>query len=110
MAFAVERRYLRMRRPAGNYRDPDRQRTREARQRRLALVGDAAHVQTPMTGQGFSSALEDAEALAESIAAGLRRSAMTKTLADYERKRLSSVRSMVRSGQQFSRSFTGRAA
>jgi 2-polyprenyl-6-methoxyphenol hydroxylase-like FAD-dependent oxidoreductase len=29
---------------------------------RLALVGDAAHVQTPMTGQGFSSALEDAEA------------------------------------------------
>jgi 2-polyprenyl-6-methoxyphenol hydroxylase-like FAD-dependent oxidoreductase len=77
---------------------------------RLALVGDAAHVQTPMTGQGFSSALEDAEALAEFIAAGLRRSAVTKTLPDYERKRLASVRSMVRSGQQFSRSFAGRAA
>jgi len=31
---------------------------------RLALVGDAAHVPTPMTGCGFSASLDDAEAIA----------------------------------------------
>jgi 2-polyprenyl-6-methoxyphenol hydroxylase-like FAD-dependent oxidoreductase len=39
---------------------------------RLALVGDAAHVPTPMTGSGFSTSLHDAESIAESIAGGVR--------------------------------------
>jgi 2-polyprenyl-6-methoxyphenol hydroxylase-like FAD-dependent oxidoreductase len=73
---------------------------------RLALVGDAAHVPTPMTGCGFSASLDDAEALAESVAAGVHGSALPKALRGYEKERLSSVRDMVRSGQQFSRSFT----
>ncbi|MET9387008.1 FAD-dependent monooxygenase [Streptomyces sp. NPDC002928] len=77
---------------------------------RLALVGDAAHVPTPMTGSGFSASLYDAEAVAESVAAGVRGSTVAQALGGYERKRLSSVRGMVQSGQQFSRSFTGRAA
>ena len=76
---------------------------------RLALVGDAAHVPTPMTGCGFSASLDDAEAIAESVAAGVRASALAKALRGYEKERLSSVRGMVQSGQQFSRSFTGRA-
>jgi 2-polyprenyl-6-methoxyphenol hydroxylase-like FAD-dependent oxidoreductase len=76
---------------------------------RLALVGDAAHVPTPMTGCGFSASLDDAEAIAESVTAGVRASALAKALREYEKERLSSVRGMVQSGQQFSRSFTGRA-
>jgi 2-polyprenyl-6-methoxyphenol hydroxylase-like FAD-dependent oxidoreductase len=75
---------------------------------RLALVGDAAHVPTPMTGSGFGASLEDAEAVAESVAAGVRGSALAEALRGYETKRLNSVRDMVQSGQQFSRSFTGR--
>ena len=72
-------------------------------------MGDAAHVPTPMTGCGFSASLDDAEAIAESVAAGVRASAPAKALRGYEKERLSSVRGMVQSGQQFSRSFTGRA-
>jgi 2-polyprenyl-6-methoxyphenol hydroxylase-like FAD-dependent oxidoreductase len=71
----------------------------------LALVGDAAHVPTPMTGSGFSASLDDAEAIAESVAAGAGGSALAKALCGYEKERLSSVRDMVQSGQQFSRSF-----
>ena len=77
---------------------------------RLALVGDAAHVQTPMTGQGFSSALEDAEALAAAIHGGQRWNTLLETLPHYDRSRLGSARSMVRSSQRFSRAFTGHAA
>jgi 2-polyprenyl-6-methoxyphenol hydroxylase-like FAD-dependent oxidoreductase len=76
---------------------------------RLALVGDAAHVPTPMTGSGFSASLDDAEAIAKSVAAGVHGSALAKALRGYEKERLSSVRDMVQSGQQFSQSFTGRA-
>ncbi|MEY9993968.1 2-polyprenyl-6-methoxyphenol hydroxylase-like FAD-dependent oxidoreductase [Streptomyces sp. V4I8] len=77
---------------------------------RLALVGDAAHVPTPMTGSGFSASLHDAEAVAESVAMGVRGSTVAQALTGYEMKRLGNVRGMVQSGQQFSRSFTGRAA
>ena len=77
---------------------------------RLALVGDAAHVPTPMTGSGFSASLHDAEAVAAAVAAGVRGPAMAPALQEYERERLSAVRSMVQSGQQFSRSFAVRAA
>ena len=76
---------------------------------RLALVGDAAHVPTPMTGSGFSASLDDAQAIAEFVAAGVRGSTLAKALRGYEKERLSSVRAMVQSGQQFSRSFTGQA-
>ncbi|MFZ3572320.1 FAD-dependent monooxygenase [Streptomyces sp. BH097] len=76
-------------------------------QGRLALVGDAAHVPTPMTGSGFNASLYDAEAVAEAVAAGLQGSSVARALQGYERERLDSARSMVRSGQQFSRSFAG---
>lgn len=76
---------------------------------RLALVGDAAHVPSPMTGSGFSSSLEDAEAVAEAVAAGVHGYALVTALHGYEAQRLSIVRNMVRSGQQFSRSFTAQS-
>ena len=47
---------------------------------RLALVGDAAHVPTPMTGSGFSASLDDAVAIAESVAAGVYGSQPEKAL------------------------------
>ncbi|MFB6783473.1 FAD-dependent monooxygenase [Streptomyces sp. NPDC056352] len=75
--------------------------------KRLALVGDAAHVPTPMTGSGFSMSLDDAEAIAEAVAAGVGGRPMEQALQDYERARLNSVRRSVQSGQQFSRSFAG---
>ena len=65
---------------------------------------------TPMTGSGFSASLDDAEAIAESIVAGVHGSALPNALRGYEEERLSSVRDMVRSGRQFSRSFTGQAS
>jgi hypothetical protein len=41
---------------------------------------------------------------------GVRGSTVAQALEGYETKRLGNVRGMVQSGQQFSRSFTGRAA
>lgn len=72
---------------------------------RLALVGDAAHVPTPITGNGFSASLSDAEALAKCVAQGIAGSAAEMALWEYETARLNSVRSLVQAGQQFSRSF-----
>ena len=76
-------------------------------QGRVAIVGDAAHVPTPMTGSGFAESLYDAEALADAVAeAGCTATA----LIDYEGARLRSARNLVQSGQGFSRSFGRRAA
>ncbi|GIF23401.1 2-polyprenyl-6-methoxyphenol hydroxylase-like FAD-dependent oxidoreductase [Actinoplanes tereljensis] len=70
---------------------------------RFALGGDAAHVPTPMTGSGFSTSVDDAEAIARALSA--RRATVPQAFQQYERDRLSAVRRMVLSGQQFSRSF-----
>jgi 2-polyprenyl-6-methoxyphenol hydroxylase-like FAD-dependent oxidoreductase len=74
---------------------------------RLVLVGDAAHVPSPMTGAGFGAALADAETLARAMAAANSATA-PDALLTYERKRLGPARSLVESGQRFSRSFAGR--
>lgn len=76
---------------------------------RLALVGDAAHVPTPMTGSGFGASLSDAEAMADAVRAGVRGDLAVAALRDYERMRLTAARSMVESGQQFSRRFADRS-
>nr|WP_246376864.1 FAD-dependent monooxygenase [Conyzicola lurida] len=77
---------------------------------RLAIVGDAAHVATPMTGSGFTQALDDAEVLADVIEAAARRGLDGRLIADallkYEKKRLRSAQSSVQSGQTFSRRFS----
>lgn len=76
---------------------------------RIAIVGDAAHVATPMTGRGFTEALEDAEALAVAIEWTRSGSATVdstaKALLRYEKKRLRRSRATVESGQTFSRRF-----
>jgi len=77
---------------------------------RVALVGDAAHVPTPMTGSGFSESLHDAEALADALATEPAGTGVEAALLDYEGVRLRSARRLVQSGQGFSRSFATQAA
>lgn len=76
---------------------------------RLALVGDAAHVCTPMTGNGFSTAASDAIALAAYIDEDSLAEDPTHALQRYEDARLPQVRAVVQSGQRFSRDFVKQA-
>lgn len=76
---------------------------------RIAIVGDAAYVATPMTGRGYTEALDDAETLADAIARARRSHTTVDITADalhrYEKKRLRKARGTVESGQNFSRRF-----
>lgn len=77
---------------------------------RLAIVGDAAHVVSPVTGKGFQSGIGDAVALAECLAQcadGSGRS-VSAALAAYEERRLPEVHSLVTASQQWSRGFVER--
>lgn len=71
---------------------------------RMALVGNAAHVPTPMTGKGFDASLEDAAALAR-VLQKARAAEVPAALAQYEKNRINEVAGMVRSGHAFSRRF-----
>jgi 2-polyprenyl-6-methoxyphenol hydroxylase-like FAD-dependent oxidoreductase len=73
---------------------------------RVVLVGDAAHVPTPMTGMGFAASLDDAEALATTRAGAT----VVDALQMYKRQRLDPARRLGRSGQLFSRGFSREAA
>ncbi|MEV7762015.1 FAD-dependent monooxygenase [Curtobacterium flaccumfaciens] len=73
---------------------------------RLALVGNAAHVPTPMTGAGFDESVEDAESIRTTFA-GISATTVPAALRAYEAERLRAVQRMVESGQGFSRSFAG---
>jgi 2-polyprenyl-6-methoxyphenol hydroxylase-like FAD-dependent oxidoreductase len=60
-----------------------------------ALVGDAGLAMDPVTGQGISDALRDAELLADAIAAGLHgKLPLDAALRDYERARNAAVKPM----------------
>ncbi|WNS78670.1 NAD(P)/FAD-dependent oxidoreductase [Domibacillus sp. DTU_2020_1001157_1_SI_ALB_TIR_016] len=72
---------------------------------RIALVGDAAHVLTPLTAKGFNTSLQDVATLAECVAKGIQGTAAAGALSEYESRRLKNVREIVESGQSFSRSF-----
>lgn len=73
--------------------------------KRLALVGDAAHVPAPITASGFNESLKDAAILSDCLAKGLKGNLAITGLKAYESRRLKTVQDMVRSGQSFSRSF-----
>ncbi len=74
---------------------------------RLALVGNAAHVPTPMTGKGLDASLDDAAALADALG-HVGPDGVPGALAVYQSTRLQAAVEMVRSGHAFSRRF-GRA-
>lgn len=68
---------------------------------RVVLIGDAAHVASPMTGAGFENALLDVAALA-----GTRPTTdIPAALRHYEQDRLPRVRGLVSSGMAWGRSF-----
>ncbi|MDN5581664.1 MULTISPECIES: FAD-dependent monooxygenase [unclassified Corynebacterium] len=71
---------------------------------RMVILGDAAHVPTPMTGRGFATSLDDAAALARHMADATA-ATLPDTLASYESERLAPAQELVLSGQMFSRSF-----
>ena len=71
---------------------------------RRAIVGNAAHVPTPMTGNGFGASVQDAAALAASLD-GVSAADVPEALRAYGASRLRSARSLVQSGQAFSRNF-----
>ncbi|KQQ08774.1 hypothetical protein ASF46_16145 [Rathayibacter sp. Leaf296] len=72
--------------------------------KRLALIGDAAHGATPMTGRGFATAVDDAVALAATLGTSSPEAVAT-ALAAYASARLAPARDLVRAGQRFSRGF-----
>ena len=68
---------------------------------RIAIIGDAAHVPSPMTGAGFDTGLDDAEVLGELTSDGVIGPKAPQVLMAYEKQRLRSAQQMVRSGQGF---------
>ncbi len=74
---------------------------------RMAILGDAAHVMTPMTGSGFNSALDDASILADNLR---ETKSIEEALASYEIERLPIARYIVQHGHAFSQQFVGQYA
>lgn len=77
---------------------------------RVCLVGDAAHLPSPMTGSGFQASAQDALALAEALGDHRDPGGVPDALRRYEAARLGAARQLVRSGQSFSNSFAPRGA
>lgn len=77
---------------------------------RVCLVGDAAHLPSPMTGRGFDASAQDAIALADALGGIGNRGSISGALRRYEVARLDAARQLVRSGQSFSNSFAPRGA
>lgn len=69
---------------------------------RLALVGDAAHVVTPMTGSGYATSVDDAIVLARLLAEAAADAPISAVLARYQAVRLPYVRGLVAHSQRLS--------
>jgi len=77
---------------------------------RLALIGDAAHVATPMTGAGLATTFDDLLALERLVEeAGLAGGRAPHVLAVYERERLRPARALVEGGRRWGRRFVAQA-
>jgi 2-polyprenyl-6-methoxyphenol hydroxylase-like FAD-dependent oxidoreductase len=64
---------------------------------RIAILGDAAHVASPMTGRGFTTALHDVVALGGALSDGITDEQGELALSQYERSRLHAARELVQS-------------
>lgn len=71
---------------------------------RLAIIGDAAHVVSPMTGRGYLTGVEDAGRLAQALAENADQDITTK-LSTYASSRLSFVRGLVSHSRQISQEY-----
>lgn len=70
---------------------------------RIAIIGDAAHTMSPMTGAGFNDSLDDTVAIMDSIKHNPH--SIKDALDEYQTRRLDVVRQDVLGGQGFNRSF-----
>jgi 2-polyprenyl-6-methoxyphenol hydroxylase-like FAD-dependent oxidoreductase len=71
----------------------------------MALIGDAAHVSSPMTGSGFHYALLDVLSLRQVFAGVASGEAVAPALAQFERARLADDRRLALYGQRWSRDY-----
>lgn len=76
----------------------------------LAIVGDAAHVVSPMTGRGFATGVEDAATLAHMLADRRANESVASALTRYEAARLPFVRSLVAHSRRISADYVRYAA
>ena len=76
----------------------------------LAIVGDAAHVVSPMTGRGFATGVEDAAMLAQLLADRRADKPVAAALARYDAARLPFVRGMVNHSKRISADYVRYAA
>lgn len=76
----------------------------------LAIIGDAAHVVSPMTGSGFATGVEDAAVLARLLAERRENEPVSAALAHYESARLPYVRALVAHSRRISADFVRYAA
>jgi 2-polyprenyl-6-methoxyphenol hydroxylase-like FAD-dependent oxidoreductase len=72
---------------------------------RLAIIGDAAHAVSPMTGSGFASSVEDAATLSRMLAELSANESVADTLAQYESARLPYLRRLLASSLHASAEF-----
>ncbi len=74
---------------------------------RLAIIGDAAHIASPVVGQGFVAGILDAEALADALKESLHRTNgdLVSVLRIYEQKRLTSAREIVANSRRWSHAY-----
>jgi len=72
---------------------------------RAAIIGDAAHVSSPMTGSGFHYALLDVLSLRQALAGVARGEMVAPALARFERARLADDRQLALYGQRWSRDY-----
>jgi 2-polyprenyl-6-methoxyphenol hydroxylase-like FAD-dependent oxidoreductase len=66
------------------------------RDRRLFVAGDAAHIHSPLGGQGIATGIQDASNLAWKLAAVLREGAPNSLLDTYEKERKPVARTVLR--------------
>jgi 2-polyprenyl-6-methoxyphenol hydroxylase-like FAD-dependent oxidoreductase len=76
----------------------------------LAIVGDAAHVVSPMTGRGFATGVEDAAVLAKMLGSQRADEPIAAALARYEKARLPFVRGLVSHSSRISADYLRYAA
>jgi 2-polyprenyl-6-methoxyphenol hydroxylase-like FAD-dependent oxidoreductase len=71
---------------------------------RVALIGEAAHVSSPMTGSGFHYSLLDVLSLRQALA-GIASGRAVAALTQFEHARLTDDRQLALYGQRWSRDY-----
>ncbi|ENY77156.1 salicylate hydroxylase Nah [Pseudomonas putida TRO1] len=71
----------------------------------MAIIGDAAHVITPMTGRGLLTGMEDASTVAHLLARRSPGETLATVLARYEQARLPFIKGLVKHSMNISNEY-----